>query len=108
MFPSLFNPLRPRSPDLRVWYQDRCEAGIEDVKLHDLRYTHASQEVMNGVPVVSRLLGHSNARMTMRYAQFGDREIEDAAERVGRAVAAIMGLNTQLHPPDGSSGDSSG
>ena len=47
---------------------------------------------MNGVPVpvVWRLLGHSNVRMTLRYAHHGDREIEHAAERVGRAIANIM------------------
>ena len=40
---------------------------------------------MNGVPVpvFSRLLGHSNTRMTLRYAHLGDRDIEAAAERVG-------------------------
>ena len=49
---------------------------------------------MNGVPVpvVSRMLGHSNVRMTLRYAHLGDREIEDAAERIGRSVAAIMDM----------------
>ena len=49
---------------------------------------------MNGVPVpvVSRMLGHSNVRMTLRYAHFGDREVEEAAERVGQAVADIIGL----------------
>ena len=44
------------------------------------------------VPVVSRLLGHSNVRMTLRYAHLGDREIEAAAERVGLAIGGIMGL----------------
>ena len=40
---------------------------------------------MNGVPVpvVARMLGHSNVRMTLRYAHLGDREIEAAAERIG-------------------------
>ena len=49
---------------------------------------------MNGVPVpvVSRMLGHSNVRMTLRYAHLGDREIEAAAERIGRSVAAIMDM----------------
>ena len=49
---------------------------------------------MNGVsaPVVSRLLGHSNVRMTLRYAHLGDRDIEAAAERVGEAIGAIMGI----------------
>ena len=44
------------------------------------------------VPVVSRLLGHSNVRMTLRYAHLGDREIEAAAERIGQSIGAIMGL----------------
>ena len=47
---------------------------------------------MNGVPLpaVSRMLGHSNVRMTLRYAHLGDREIEEAAERVGQALARLM------------------
>ena len=92
VFPSSHDPSRPRSPDLGLWYRVRKEAGIEDVRLHDLRHTHASHAVMNGVPVpvVSRLLGHSNVRMTLRYAHLGDREVERAAERVGKAIADIM------------------
>ena len=94
VFPSSHDRSRPRSPNLGLWYRVRKEAGIEDVRLHDLRHTHASHAVMNGVPVpvVSRLLGHSNVRMTLRYAHLGDREIERAAERVGKTVAAIMEL----------------
>ena len=61
-------------------------------RLHDLRHTHASHAVMNGVPVpvVSRLLGHSDVRTTLRYAHLGDKEVEEAAERVGQSIAAIM------------------
>ena len=49
---------------------------------------------MHGVPlpVVSRLLGHSNVRTTLRYAHLGNREIEAAAERVGQSIGTIMGL----------------
>ena len=85
---------RPRSGDLWLWYRVRREAGIEDCRLHDLRHTHASHAVMNGVPlpVVSRLLGHSNVRMTLRYAHLGDREVEAAAERTGQAMAVLIGL----------------
>ena len=94
VFPSPRDPSRPRGGDLPLWNRIRKEAGIEDVRLHDLRHTHASHAVMNGVPVpvVSRLLGHSNTRMTLRYAHLGDRDIEQAAERVGRAIGAIIGL----------------
>ena len=94
VFPSPLDQSRPRSPDLRLWYRVRREAGFEDVRLHDLRHTHASHAVMNGVPVpvVSRLLGHSNVRMTLRYAHLGDREIEAAAERIGRSIGTLMGI----------------
>ena len=92
VFPSPLNPSRPRSPHLRLWDRVRKEAGIEDVRLHDLRHTMASHAVMNGVPVpvVSRLLGHSNVRMTLRYAHLADRDIEAAAERVAQAMSVIM------------------
>ena len=94
VFPSPLNPARPRGRDLPLWYRVRREADILDVRLHDLRHTFASHAVMNGVPVpvVSRLLGHSNVRMTLRYAHLGDREIEAAGERVGQSIGAIMGL----------------
>ncbi len=92
VFPSPRDPARPRSPDLPLWYRVRREAGIGDVRLHDLRHTMASHAVMNGVPVpvVSRLLGHSDVRMTLRYAHLADRDIEAAAERVGKAMARTM------------------
>ena len=94
VFPSVRDPARPRGDKLPLWYRFRREAGIGDVRLHDLRHTVASQAVLNGVPltVVARLLGHSDVRMTMRYAHVGDREVEAAAERVGRIVADIMGI----------------
>ena len=75
-----------------VWYRVRAEAGLRDVRMHDLRHTFASHAVMNGVPVpvVSRLLGHSDVRMTLRYAHLADKEVEAAAERVGAAMAEAI------------------
>ncbi len=98
LFPSVGDPSRPQCRGLPLWYRVRREAGIEDVRLHDLRHTVASQAVLNGVPLstVARLLGHSNVRMTMRYAHVGDREVEAAAERIGKAVAEIMGGTENL------------
>ncbi|MCY4504267.1 MAG: tyrosine-type recombinase/integrase [Alphaproteobacteria bacterium] len=104
VFPSVRDPSRPQSDTLPLWYRIRCEAGIEDVRLHDLRHTVASQAVLNGVPlpVVARLLGHSDVRMTMRYAHVGDREVEAASERVGQAIDTIMnrGRNCCLNGGD--------
>jgi len=108
VFPSPLDRSRPGRGDLRLWRRIRKDAGIEDCRLHDLRHTHASHAVMNGVPVpvVSRMLGHSNVRMTLRYAHLEDRDIEQAAERVGQAIAELMELDTQLHPLEASSGGS--
>ena len=96
VFPSPLDPSRPRSGELSIWDRVREEAGIKDVRIHDLRHTHASHAVMNGVPVpvIARLLGHSSTRMTLRYAHLGDRDIEAASERIGRAIAAIMEADT--------------
>ena len=92
VFPSPLDPGRPFSRDLKLWSLVRKEAGIEDVRIHDLRHTFASHAVLQGVPlpVVSRLLGHRHPSMTMRYVHVGDRETEAAAERVGVAIARAL------------------
>ena len=94
VFPSPRDIARPRTTDLSLWSTVRREAGIEGVRLHTLRHTVASHAVMNGVPVpvVSRLLGHSNARMTLRYAHLAEKDIEVAAERIGAEMGRLMAL----------------
>lgn len=92
VFPSPLYPGTPLSPHLPLWYEVRREAGIEDVRLHDLRHTFASHAVLRGIPlpVVSRLLGHKRPSMTLRYAHVSDRETEAAAERIGAAIARAL------------------
>ncbi len=93
VFPSPLDPGRPIKSDLPLWYSVRKEARIEDVRLHDLRHRFASHAVLQGVPlpVVSRLLGHKQPSMTLRYAHVSDRETEAAAERIGTAIARALG-----------------
>ena len=92
VFPSPSNSGRPLSRNLPLWLSVRKDAGIEDVRLHDLRHTFASHAVLQGVPlpVVSRLLGHKHPSMTLRYAHVGDKETEAAAERIGAAIARAL------------------
>lgn len=92
VFPSLTDGTEPRSNELSLWRKVRREAGIEDVRLHDLRHTFASHAVMRGVPlpVLSHLLGHSRDRMALRYAHVADREVGEAAERIGTKLAALL------------------
>ena len=99
VFPSPVNPARARV-DLGLWGKARKLAGIEDVRLHDLRHTFASQAAIRGIPlpVVARLLGHAQVQMTLRYAHVSDRDVEAAAERIGGAMARIM--NTSSARPE--------
>ena len=92
VFPSHVNPGRPYGGKLALWYRVREQAGLSGVRLHDTRHTYASQAVMKGIPlpVVARLLGHRDVRMTMRYAHVGDREVVAAAERVGAAISRAL------------------
>jgi len=64
------------------WRDTRAAAGLPDLRMHDLRHTYASKLVRNGVPLlqVSRLLGHRNIGVTMRYAHLS---VDDLDEYVG-------------------------
>ncbi len=92
VFPSPHDPSQPSPETRQVWYLVRERAGIADMRLHDLRHNFASHAVMRGIslPTVARLLGHRKVSMTLRYAHVADREVEEAAERVGIAMAEIM------------------
>ena len=92
LFPSPRTPEHPISNDLALWYRIRREIGIEDVRLHDLRHSYASQCVMAGIPlpVVSKLLGHSQCAMTLRYTHAADKDVEAAAERIGARIAKLL------------------
>ena len=60
--------------------------------MHDLRHTVASQAVAKGVALstVARMLGHSDPKMTLRYAHVSDRDVEAAAERIGKVIETAM------------------
>ena len=92
VFPSCHDTSKPRSNELSLWRKMKRVANLEDVRLHDLRHTFASHAVISKVPlpVVARLLGHSQERMTLRYAHVSDCETEEAAERIGIAMGAAL------------------
>jgi integrase len=89
IFPS---PVTGRpSPSLWFpWRRIRARAGLEDVRLHDLRHSFASFLVNEGVSlyVVQALLGHANARTTQRYAHLVSDTLSDATEIVDGIVTA--------------------
>ncbi len=73
----------------KFWQRVRTEAGIDDVRLHDLRHTYASVAMARGetVPTIGRLLGHRRPGTTLRYLHAADAAVREAAE----AVAPVLG-----------------
>ena len=72
----------------RFWWTLRAEAELDDVRLHDLRHTHASIALREGETVlaIGRLLGHANPETTLKYTHLSDVMTMEAAETVGAVL----------------------
>ena len=72
------------------WWRIRAEADLDDVRLHDLRHTHASIALRHGetVLVIGKLLGHPDPQTTLKYAHPADAAAMEAAETVGAILGA--------------------
>ena len=67
------------------WGYLRSQAGLQDVRLHDLRHSFASIAVMSGenILTVGRLLGHNDPGTTLKYTHLAHDAVVKAAETVG-------------------------
>jgi len=72
------------------WQRLRARAGLKDVRIHDLRHTYASVAVAagQGLPMIGKLLGHSQVQTTARYAHLAGDPVRAAANDVSEAIAA--------------------
>ena len=75
------------------WLAIRETAGLDDVRVHDLRHSFASVGAANGasLPIIGALLGHTQATTTQRYAHLADDPLRAAAADIGKRIAAAMG-----------------
>jgi integrase len=76
----------------KPWRRIRKAAKLEDVRLHDLRHSFASVAASGGqsLVVIGKMLGHSKAATTARYAHLADDPVKAASDAVGRHIAAAM------------------
>ena len=77
----------------RPWRRIREKAGINDVRLHDLRHTYASVAMQNGIDpfTLKEIMGHRNLQTTLRYAHLADDAVQRAAGSVASRLAASIG-----------------
>jgi integrase len=71
------------------WPRVRARAGLKNARIHDLRHTFASTAVAagQGLPMIGKLLGHTQVATTARYAHLASDPVKAAAEQVSRAIA---------------------
>jgi integrase len=82
----------PRSDLKKPWAAVSRAAGLEGVRLHDLRHSFASfgAGASLGLPIIGKLLGHSQPATTARYAHLDADPLRRAVETIGSAIAGAM------------------
>ncbi len=70
------------------WQRVRGRAGLKDARIHDLRHTFASVAVSNGqsLPMIGRLLGHTQVQTTARYAHLANQPVLEAANDISSLI----------------------
>ena len=75
-----------------AWKVIRRRAGLEEVRIHDLRHSFASRALALGesLPMIGKLLGHSQVETTARYAHLARDTVHESAARVAESLAADL------------------
>jgi integrase len=76
----------------KVWRRLREKAGLSEVRLHDLRHTHASTGVAlnQSLHIVGKILGHRKPETTARYSHLALDPVRAAADQTAKRVANAM------------------
>ena len=80
----------------RPWRRIRKQAGLEGVRIHDLRHSFASRALALGesLTMIGKLLGHTQVQTTARYAHLARDSIQTAAARITESIGGnLLGDN---------------
>jgi integrase len=83
----------PRSDLKKPWAAVSRAPGLEGVRIHDLGHSFASfgAGASLGLPIIGKLLGHSQPATTARYAHLNADPMRRAANTIGVTISAAMG-----------------
>jgi integrase len=83
----------------KPWRRFRVMANIEDVRIHDLRHSFASFAVSKGMslPMIGKLLGHTQVQTTARYAHIMAEPLKEAASNVTCELSIFMKISTTIY-----------
>ena len=75
------------------WRRIRERAGLDDVRIHDLRHSFASGGLLvgEGLPMIGKLLGHTQVQTTARYAHLANDPVKSAANRIASRITDMTG-----------------
>jgi len=84
----------------KPWRRIRDLAGLNDVRLHDLRHTYASVAMKDGIDpfTLKEIMGHKNLQTTLRYAHLADDAVQRAAGSVASRLARSVRKVTRPAP----------
>ena len=76
----------------RPWRRIRKQAGLEGVRIHDLRHSFASRALALGesLTMIGKLLGHTQVQTTARYAHLARDSIQTAAARITGSIGGNL------------------
>ena len=76
----------------RPWRRLRKRARLDDLRIHDLRHSFASDALQLGedLPMIGKLLGHTQVQTTARYAHLKTDPIRAAADKIADAIAISL------------------
>lgn len=79
----------------KIWDDFRQELGMPELRLHDLRHTHASYLINAGRSLfeVQNILGHATPQMTQRYAHLSTETLQEAANSASAAFDKAIGID---------------
>jgi integrase len=76
----------------KAWRTICKRAGINGLRVHDLRHSHAAFLASAGfsLPTIGALLGHTQPSTTHRYAHLLDDPLREATNKVGTVLAGLV------------------